>query len=82
MREQGLALGGSLDNAIVMDEWGALPFLVLFASGYALVAGYSIRHGLARRSSVRARHAELPEPAEPMGTEPLGAPVLSILSEQ
>jgi glycosyltransferase involved in cell wall biosynthesis len=68
--------------AIVSDEWGALPFLVLFASGYVLVAGYSIHHGLARLTFKRASRAELAEPAEPITTEPIGAPAFSILSER
>ncbi len=30
--------------AAVVGEWGALPFLLLFAVGYLLVGGYSIAH--------------------------------------
>jgi hypothetical protein len=30
--------------ALYVGEWGALPFLLLFATGYLLVGGYSIAH--------------------------------------
>jgi cellulose synthase/poly-beta-1,6-N-acetylglucosamine synthase-like glycosyltransferase len=81
--ELGLAIYTMLGivYAIVTDEWGALPFLVLFASGYALVAYYSIRHGLGRLSFARNPHTELSEPAEPIAAERLVAPALSIMSE-
>ncbi|HEX5178330.1 MAG TPA: glycosyltransferase [Gemmatimonadaceae bacterium] len=30
--------------ALYVGEWGALPFLLLFATGYLLVGGYSVAH--------------------------------------
>jgi hypothetical protein len=41
-----------LAYAIVTREYGATPFLVLFGTGYALVAAYSIRHHVAVRHAV------------------------------
>lgn len=69
--------------AIATHEWGAIPFLVLFAAGYALVAGYSIRHGLSRIAWTRGARVERREEIEDaLGAEPLGAPALSIMSER
>jgi cellulose synthase/poly-beta-1,6-N-acetylglucosamine synthase-like glycosyltransferase len=72
--------------AIVTDEWGALPFLVLFAAGYGLVASYSIRHGLARLSWTRPAQLELggevAEVKEPIAADALGTPALPVLSER
>ncbi len=49
----GLYTAAAIGYAIWVKEYGALPFLVLFAGGYLLIALYSIRHhilsGLGRR---------------------------------
>jgi cellulose synthase/poly-beta-1,6-N-acetylglucosamine synthase-like glycosyltransferase len=36
--------------ALYVGEWGALPFLLLFATGYLLVGGYSVAHLMSVRT--------------------------------
>ncbi|HEY9517492.1 MAG TPA: glycosyltransferase [Gemmatimonadaceae bacterium] len=66
----GMYTVAGLAYAIWMQEYGAIPFLVLFASGYLLIAVYSIRHHLIGGSGrqlelvTRADHALLTAPAE------------------
>jgi hypothetical protein len=70
-----------LGYAIVSHEYGATPFLVLFAAGYWLVAGYSIHHGLVRMSWIArpsVHHVE--EIEEAMSPEPMGASAMSAMS--
>lgn len=71
--------------AIVTQEYGATPFLILFASGYWLVAGYSIHHGLARVSwkvlSGAPHVAHVDELSEAMSSEPISARAMSAASE-
>ncbi|HMI58456.1 MAG TPA: glycosyltransferase [Gemmatimonadaceae bacterium] len=75
-----------LAYAIVTREYGATPFLILFASGYWLVAGYSIHHGLVRVSW--KVHSNVPhvshvdELAEAMSPEPIAARAMSAMSER
>ncbi|MBA2683498.1 MAG: glycosyltransferase [Gemmatimonadaceae bacterium] len=72
-----------LGYAIATQEYGATPFLILFAAGYWLVAGYSIRHALVRvtwRSPASRTHVE--EIAESMTPEPMGARAMSAMSER
>jgi len=72
-----------LGYAIVTHEYGATPFLILFAAGYWLVAGYSIRHGLVRVSwMARSSVPHVEEIAETMSAEPMGAPAMSAMSER
>jgi hypothetical protein len=75
-----------LGYAIVSQEYGATPFLILFAAGYWLVAGYSIHHGLVRVSW--KVHSNVPhvghvdELAEAMSAEPISARAMSAMSER
>jgi hypothetical protein len=72
-----------LGYAITTKEYGATPFLILFASGYWLVAAYSIRHALVRvtwRAASTRAHVE--EIAAPMTAEPISARAMSAMSER
>ncbi|HKV50461.1 MAG TPA: glycosyltransferase [Gemmatimonadaceae bacterium] len=40
----GVYTAAAFVYALYVGEWGALPFLLLFATGYLLVGGYSIAH--------------------------------------
>jgi cellulose synthase/poly-beta-1,6-N-acetylglucosamine synthase-like glycosyltransferase len=40
----GIYTAAAFLYALYVGEWGALPFLLLFATGYLLVGGYSIAH--------------------------------------
>lgn len=53
----GIYTLAAIGYAIWVKEYGALPFLVLFAGGYLLIAGYSIRHHIL--SGVRRGKLEL-----------------------
>lgn len=70
-----------LGYAFATHEYGATPFLILFAAGYWMVAGYSIRHGLVHVSwRTRAGANRVEELAEAMLPEPIGARAMSAAS--
>ena len=75
-----------LGYAIATREYGATPFLILFAAGYWLVAGYSIHHGLVRVSwkvHTNVSHiTHVDELAEGMSPEPIAARAMSAMSER
>jgi cellulose synthase/poly-beta-1,6-N-acetylglucosamine synthase-like glycosyltransferase len=74
----GLYTLAALVYAIRVREYGATPFLVLFAAGYLLIAGYSIRHHMI--VSRTRRYALIPdrEPLALAAAEPAAAPVRSV----
>ncbi len=49
----GLYSVGAIVYAVETREYGALPFLILYAFGYLLIGIYSVRHQLLVRSMVR-----------------------------
>ncbi len=71
-----------LGYAIATNEWGAIPFLVLFASGYTLVAAYSIRHGLSRVTWPSRNVVELDAESNAIAGGRVGASSLAALSER
>lgn len=89
-----LALGAYTATAFLyaawVGEWGALPFLLLFAVGYLLVGGYSIAHLIGdgrARLSVRRRAGTTravpavrsPQVARPLDLERVSGPVSRLL---
>jgi len=54
----GLYTSAVVVYALISREWGAVPFLVLFASGYLMIGGCSLQH-------VWASRAAATEPGEP-----------------